>query len=72
MACVRCGDEFDSSFKAIVKRKKEKYEKFGIEYIVYELGNEFGICRKEYLPQIMEQNEIKKYYHISEFETDKY
>lgn len=70
MACVTCGKQFDNDFKAIVKRKKEEYEKYGIGYYIYKVGSEFAIIKREYFQAILQDGKDLEYWHISEFEIN--
>ena len=72
MACIVCGKSFDSSFFAIVKRKKEEFDKLGTEYYVYRKSekNAWSITRKEYFKIIMAKEKPSEYFHISEFKPD--
>jgi len=72
MACITCGKSFDSSFFAVVKRKKEQYDKNGTEYYVYRQTEHdlWKITRKEYFSQILAKEKPDEYFHISEFKPN--
>lgn len=74
MACLTCGSQFDGSFDAIVRRKKQNYDKNGTEYYIYR-QNELSvwkITRKEYFSEIYAKEKPSEYFHISEFKPNKY
>lgn len=72
MACVTCGKSFDSSFFAVVKRKKEQFDNLGTEYYVFRKDEKanWSIARKEYFKDIMAKEKPSEYFHISEFKPD--
>ena len=72
MACIVCGKSFDSSFFAVVQRKKEQYDKNGTEYYVYRQteSDVWKITRKEYFSTILAKEKPSEYFHISEFKPN--
>lgn len=70
MACVTCGEALDNSFKAVVQRKKQKYEKTGEAYYVFEIDNVWQICKAIYFETIRTTKNVGEYYHISEFKIN--
>ena len=67
--CVVCGSSFKQDFNAIVKQKKQIYEKTGQAYYVYQLDNVWHITCKEYFSEIQRTQAITEYFHISELKT---
>lgn len=65
--CIACGNSFATDFNSIVKRKKQIYDKTGQEYYVYQVSKKWSITRKEYFSQILQNNDVAEYFHISEF-----
>jgi hypothetical protein len=72
MGCITCGKSFDSSFFAVVKRKKEEFDNLGTEYYVYRKDKDsvWSVTRKEYFKIIFGKEKPSEYFHISEFKPN--